>query len=1625
MTFYPENGRNSKETFSTSQGAEFDNSSLQEIAEGFVRLKSIRTGVASYVNSWNVNINWDIANGVSNTTEAEEDFNIFTGDFGSGVTNAGFAGISAGATAWRIASSLPDTGADGEYTGRAHYGLALEPTGPNTILSDSYASGSQATTFEFDVSVVEDYYSAYAITGFQIGNTSLSGFSNTGFSLSGLPALSGEVSHGLYFSNGIYWDYIEVTRDGIRSANHPELAIPINLLSPKKIRIGFKNNDLYMATSDGQSIAGYGRFDTALQGLGAHYGSGIAIFGAPSPDAVSTYAEHEGLGNIKAVVGITYWDNIKVDVYDMTMFSSTGIDQSFTTSTATMYTASFDPGVYLTQFLYSTIQYAPFNGGETIVSAQYSGESAWTTFGSVTLTPDVRSKDLDLAAMPVFSYGRQDGDSSYFANPIRFKIDQRSYSGNFLPPAVDSIEVFATDSNLKIDLLPDWKHINSQAIVDFYVQTGSFLSTSPTPELWSSLLLNMPNETGIITTSIPDDSNSLVASIQGTGEIVKSGPFNKSFKNFIDAAKAAQSGSEAEGYLGNQPVYNFFPNPLFSEGFRPIVLGEPNFLSGQTVGNIASNLSILADYTGSHNVLYTDIEVYRPETQARVSRINSYLGRTSSPSEEFAQSVTVYPGNDHDGTVGIEAEVPSGVAVGDLKVTFDLQIAQGDSLDVTLSGSSEKTYLLPGEYFRDYRTVSFPTTTATNDKFKVKFAITSGNLGDLYAFNLDNLTVSSLETSYLEQTGIEGYIHNTGVATSTGTPFKAPDLTSTIFTTSIYLYSYPETQGTLFSITGDNGKGLDLSIDATGYIRATIDTIAGARRTGGGGGPLAYDTLPQEEVVSSNQIPLGKWTSIGFMHDVHNFYDYQSATITPSSIYNFASTNKAVIAIDGAIVASQDLMTGWRQGTAQNFPYGSFVELSGNSTATVASGILCEIDGIHLIRSPVGDVESELSIKGARSYVPYFVPDQLYKGNDEENNLLVVGYPTGSDTMVGSCYNFSSPGYLNWDRGPLRNHLVFSGLALAETNSPYDDDIYSTRLLNGAKASAKYSSSFERLVNSTGQLGINDSSWTLFGQGAIQTFGWIYPRETGVFFTAFQGNTGQSYNKLTLGINTNLDLEINKYGSSGTAVLTETGHAVEMSEWNFLKFKFTSTGHLSDLDNTNVQIYLADNASNSLSTYSTGIDYGFRYQNNSEITFGGECDANFFNWCVNIPNSGDSFLRENLSQSTSKGGRYQALLRDNQLFEAPIEYAGYKGGKVLLGPGVTGEDYYFGVALHNAYDLHPPLQGIVAYDDKPFREVNAYNLNYDTSSMEAAFGTDQSPIRVGRAVPEVGINLAKYSAPTFNVASSIAVLDLSDRNLHNVVTYRHGSYEVSNADLIVSSEVLDYRGINSGVYSGRADITFSGKVVSSDLELSTLPITDISNNVFDKAYYYYLIGRGDRVVSIPNAFPHSSNQILDDTTGESVDNYIANLEKVKSSISIKDEKGKEINKQAFPYDVLVSPFTPDLLTSSVRSGEDISIDGLGVDLTGDQLPDSQFSVLLITSKNRLPGQSVFVHYNAYDIVSNEEKLGYKEVVNPQPVFRKRQQEESASVGLFDVSLNQSRYYDLKLYSIASEFTGQI
>tara|TARA_R110002074_G_scaffold402324_1_gene607054 strand:+ start:114862 stop:119724 length:4863 start_codon:yes stop_codon:yes gene_type:complete len=1620
MTFYPDKGNYSMEDFDSSVGAVFDSPNLQGIVGGYVTLKSLNTGSLSYINTWNTNITWTRDDPLYSATTIADTFDILTGDLPA-LTNTvtGSYGISPNTSAWFIETPYPSFITGYGYSGRGDFVLTLEEGGADPILSDSYDAGSEATTFEFDVSS-ETLYS---------GQLPLPGFSATGTNLSGLPPLTGVINHGLLFCDGTRWDYIEITPDGVRSFNHPELAIPINLYSPKKIRVGFRGFDMFIATEDGRSVAGYNKFDTEVTTPPV---PAFAAFGAPSFEA--SYATGEGiLEGAIATVGRSTWDNIRLITGQMAIFELSGAEQLYTTGYSTMYSAPFDPGVNLNSYLYANITSVPFRGGETIVEAQSSGLAGWETHSSVTVSTG-SSDSLDLSSFPVVSYPRAEGGTDYLSNPIRFKIDQRSYNGDSLPPAVEGIEVFASKANLNIDMLPDWKQVNSLIKSKVYIQTGTFLTDDPTPQLWTSLLMNTPEGTGqYADTDFFDESSSIPISVVGTGETTLRGPFGSSFKNFVDVSRSGVAGSAAFQAFGGQPVFNFFPNPLFSDPFRTLSSGEPNYYTGISEGEIAGGMLLATTYTGSHNIQLSKQAVYRPETQARVSKINSYLGRTSSPNEEYAQSVYVFNnGNTHDGTVGIDAVIPSGIATGNLKVTFDLQVLQGTGIDVTMVGSSNSTFSLPGDYFREYRTVGFPIVNEDNYEFLVRFNVPAGHPAEDYEFNIDNLTVSACSSSYLEATGLSGYLHQSGVAHTEVFAQQTPRKAATVFSSSIYLYSYPQAQGTLLNLTGDNGRGLDISIDSSGYITADIDTISNSWSPNNTTAPL-FEERAQETITSHVPLPLGRWTSVGFLHNADSYSGWTHVTSSgDGSSWNFAATNKSYLTIDGHPTASLDMMSGWRVPVDYRdraYPYVTYVDLTGDVRATFASGLQCEIDAVHIQRPPSADVETDLTLKGARAYVPYMVPDSLYLPNNIADNHIITG-AIPEDRFIGSCYNFSSPSYTEWDRSYLKNHLIYHGLVDKDLLSPYSgQELYSTRFHSGAYGRAPYSSSYEKLQNNTGQQFIPDTESNM-ARGDIRAAGWLYPRTTGAFLTLYEDSSNLTGSRLELAVSPDLYITVNKYDSTtNSIVVTDTGQPVSLSGWTFVNLHYDmDEGYLDFGDTSPVTVWLANESGlvNSPAII-TGVDYGLNYRNDfqSEFHFGGGADCNLFNWILPIPSTGETDIVRNLHGDHAKSGRFQTVVVGNVAFTGRQDYPTYGFGYLHLGVGNTGEDYYFGLAMHNSYDTQPKFGGIVAYDDKPFREVNNYNLSYDTTSITQAFGSTTSPIRLGNQVPDEAINIARVSSPTYSVSSSIANIDLSDSNINNLISYRNGKYDIGGSDIIEPSSVTGYHGINIPLYSGRFDLTLSGQVLSSDVEISTIPIADQETNTYDKAYYYYLIGRGDRAVRALGTFPHYTGQIYETSTGQVVDNYTANLQRIKKSIKLKNAKGEEISKQTYPYDIAISPYTPDDLYFSALSGEDISLDNIGGYTSGRVLPDSIYTVILLTSRNKVPGQSVFVHYDSYDIYSQQEQASFKEIVNPQPIFREKHETETPTIGHFSLDLNESNYYDLKFYGLATGYSGQL
>jgi hypothetical protein len=1645
MTFYPTQGTASTEEFDSSEGAIFLNPTLQGITPGgYLTLLNKVTGVFDVgLRTWTPVNSWTISNNLYNLDTLTGTFAVVTGAVSGQVnTVIGTFDLGPQSNAWNINTSTnyPTSISGFGFSGAGSYFFYLGSGSPNKQLYGSIVSGSQATTFEFDVASYVPYS----------GLDTLAGFSTTQNNLTGLPALSGLVGHGLLYSNGVSWDFIEITPYGIRSLNHPEIAIPENFLDPKRVRVGFKGYDLYISLQGGKSVAGLGKFDTPVFSSNQIF----AAFGSVTSGSVISTSTNKVMNSIKASYGNTSWDNIKVLTGQLTIYSQSN-ENYYSTGFTTMYTSEFNPGVAITNYTNAYIKYLPYRGGITEVTAQYSGSISFIDYSTVSLTGNGYST-IDLSSFPINTYGRENFTSDYFKNPIRFKIRQRSLVGNQLPPSVDSISIFANKERFNVDLVPDWKTEDSYTTIKANIVTGTILTEDPVPEKWSSFLINIPYTTGYATgVAFNDEKSNYNVTVRGTGEFLLEGPYRSCYKNYTEGTLTAISGSAAYLQLGAEPVRNIFPNPLFENGFREVTTGESNYYTGLTEGELAASTRISNIYTGIYKVDYLKERIYRPEAQARVAKINSYLGNPATQLEEFVQTVNVYPGGPtHNGRVGIEAVIPSGIATGNLLISFDVKIAEGSGIALSCIGSTTGNYILPGDYFRDFSTVTVTATTSNTNQYLLRFNVPSGYNADSYKYSIDNIIVGRYLTSHLTMTGVEPALHSIGispVATSGSIESEdSVDRTSTILYGSIYLDSYPTQTGTFVSVINQAlNKGIRLEIDTLGRLISKVDYVSSSWfDVPGDVVPINY---PTDTLISEQTVPLGRWTNIAFYHDVHTFRNYSNPSIRDGGTTvaaNFASTNKSYLCIDGYPVASKDVISGWRDNTTlttfinnDSKPFVTYAQLGWPCNVVVASGLMCKVDGIHLLRPPAGELETEITIKGARAYAPYFTPDFLYKGNDEENNLLYNGpsnpIPHSKDLFIGSCYNFSSPGYINFDKGPLRNHLMVYGSPIKENSNPYGyPDIYSTRF-NNSFAIAPYSSSYERLqTNYNATIPVIPftpiATLPYLSNNAIQAFGWIYPRTTGSLFTAYQNYNQQTGSRIEAAISTGNRFVINKYGSTNNLLFTVTGHQVNLNEWDFVSFRFRSTGYFANLNTGVVTCQISDGVSiTSDSLIRTGIDFGFIYQGvsgspgQSAMRFGGTSDCNFFNWALPIVASGDNDIIRNYISSGDKSGRYQAIVLDQTLFTGNVTCPSYNEVKFNLGPMDPGE-YNYSLAINNAYDTIPSLQGMVAYDNKPFKVIDTYNLNYDFTKVESVFGAKDSPIRIGNTVPPNAINIAKISSPEYSVESSISTIDLSDRNPNNLNVYRQGTYLVGSRSQAVTSQISTYKGINSAVYAGRQDLTISGQVVSSDIGVSTISISNPNSDFGYQAYYYYLVGRGDKGIKVPGTFPHYTGQILEFSTGAVPDAYIANLEKIKNSISLRDRKGNFIPFDAYPYDISISPYPVNALELAVASGLPIPLDNIGVTyLSGSALPTNVFTVILLTATNNFDGESVFIHYDAYDYVNKSDLISYKEIVNPQPIFRERQPGEEVGIGKYDLLLNQEGYYDLKVYGIASGYNGKL
>jgi hypothetical protein len=701
MTFKPSHGLWSVENFSDPAGFEFTDATKQSVTGGYAALLPQFTRSASFLHPWAAISGWDIDNSLNTRSVIETDFTVSGGQIDTANDQTGYQQSVGAGGMWEISTPAiqfpaPPSGQTFEY-------VSTESGSPS---EDSYyyrlRSSNDPFVIEFDVASLE-----------QVGTDTIAALPSG--ELTGLPPLTGIANHGLYISNGPNWDYLEVRPDGIRSYNHPELALPIPLTQPKRFRVGVRANDIFVLAEDGRGLAGIGKFNAT--GFSGTTSEPILAFGSPYTGHYFSF----GTGTV-GFQGRSFWDNFKVLVGKLSIDLPDGLESAYSTDVNTLYTPAFEAGVSLRRWNSARVEYLHKLGGTTRVIPQYltnTGTSDLTGWQSVddaaiTLTEGRTVMRIDMSAVPAgvpstrnTSTLTGDANLRHTTSTVRFAIEQNSTEGHGPAPLVDAITVQGQKDEPYLETVPDWKPVDQASNVNLYIRAGQYLSTVPGPQVNSTYFFRAPTTTGSIEGTYTEISNfGLTGTIVGTGQIV-SGPYETAFQTYVFTTGAAVSGSTASRFLGTNTVANFIPDPKFDKPFKR-VSAVTGFVSGFTEGEIGAHMEIPPDFTGGCRLKYARQQVHRMGTS------------TSAP--DYAQKIdvlTVPQGS----TCGIEAVIPQGITeVGtqgifrfNLKTVADVTTATVPDILVYASGSTSLTNrIVQGAlYTGGYWPVSVPVTVNT------------------------------------------------------------------------------------------------------------------------------------------------------------------------------------------------------------------------------------------------------------------------------------------------------------------------------------------------------------------------------------------------------------------------------------------------------------------------------------------------------------------------------------------------------------------------------------------------------------------------------------------------------------------------------------------------------------------------------------------------------------------------------------------------------------------------------------------------------------------------------------------------------------------------------------------------
>lgn len=1690
MTFYPKFGTWTEENFTSPEDVTL--SSFQTVEGGFLALKPSGERSRAFISRWTPISNWTLENSLNTFSVITGTFRPFSGVVITGqkvpAGKEGYQQTVGAVGALEFYTPIPYYAVAPEFTGysgQVKQCIVLDKNSPNRIWYSAYTGGIQESTIEFDIASSWDVYSGRVQLGFTTGEELISNLP---------PIRSAYVGHGLYIDNGQYWDYLEINPFGIRSLNSPEFAIPIRLDTPKRVRIGINGTSVLLTTEDSKGVYGSNILKTpVVVGADPKLAFGAPPISGDSNRFPFVYYGISGIvgntfwDNIKIYKGSSQVTSVTGLVNYYTTEPQTGYTNIFDPGIPINNWNTARVGFIPYAFGGTTVVTAQYSG----IGGWKNGSSVTLTSQASPVTLDISNIPVYYNSRESSTHGRiynpirfrivQQSEGRTPAPPVDYIAISASSEQSYLDivPNWKPVDV-ALLAQLAV------KQSTFDNLISYPSKFSTFVLNSPgsTGLYYDQFLTNEDTtQTGSVWAS-------------GYVDIIYAGHDTTALRNYTVTTVRASGNSDAANYLGTSPVSNCFYNKTLEEGFNSITGSPDyvqnrsygvlaNGLS--IVPSYTGRATIYYDKKQVYRTVDGASDIRSNQTDGRSQQqTQSYVQSVYAVVQSFQSNDDVTL-NTYDSSCGVEIDIPSGICnSGKYIFSMDLQVEQGTGIYIYATGlnvSGSPAWYVDGTQFRTFNKVSFPIASKNNNDFiKIGVVVSPGTkASETVIYNIDNIEFSPYVAGHVYATGIPTYFHQSGLlrdylrdenlATDIST---VPAVrSSTVLGLDINLHGYPTgANNIIFEKKRDSdNKGYRLYCSKNGYLAATVDTEAQA---------WAYDinsispftgSRIQTGLVSEYKIPLSKWINIGLVHQTDTYtklgYCNYSGAIAPA---NFASTNRLYLLADGIPVGALDLMSNWNSGShtqeTDRSPYLSYL-CDGSGRVTIASGLIMDFDKVELARPPIADAEIDYSIKIARSTKPYFVPDVYLKPtvNTAIKNFLVA-IPSGDsydadrilghDYFLGSIYNFDNPGYTNWDHGPWRNHLLFYGNVQKFNNSPYDPTgaykLGSTYFASGSFALAKYSSAMDRQFNSTGNLEVKSSYYSYAANtNTLRVLGWACPFNSGQdFFHLHEDEGDLQGRRLSFGFTNDMRLKLHLLTGS-YEIWSRTGNVTHnISGWNWVGFQATLPDYTGEFTTGMGSITLFSNSGldarylNNIS----GTGHGFQYYGRSGhttkscIIFGRTASIALNDFAITCPTLSDTSYTD-LNTLTynylgNKSGRYNTVMENTNLFIGRYSVSGFNNMYVVITGSNNLDDTMYWVAAHNSYDNSCRLNGgIHLFDDEPFRFTDSYYLNYNPAPIRSMIGNQMSPIRIGNQVPLGAINLARITSPNFNTEASISNVDLADTNLSNLLAYKAGEYTIGSGQFGVFgtgayNSTGNFKGINSIFFSGRKNYEMTGQVYSQNIDVTPISLCSINSTESYPAYYYYLIGRGLYGVSVTDANPHPGFELSGSATGNKASVYIDNLQKIKNAITIRNSAGSEIPFDAYPYDVVSSPYTYSDLFTSVASGIHIDVDGL-TRLTGTsgiftgRLPNGVFSVALLLNKNYISSEdSVWVHYPAYSYQSNKIISSKKEVVNASPLVRRNLDDEAALPGRYSINLDsRSLLYTVKIFGVDNDYTGKL